>query len=333
LAEVQSALQTSATTYQYTLTSQYLMRWYPLCFLAFSVEALQQVPGSSLNDDFFETLTEDFFELTANQEADVALDMSGSQSARRHHVGGLQRAASLNQCGAAKQWQPAAQRAAAASENFKAVYALNGKAASTMIRSVMEDGTSNREVEHLTWFSFVRDPVLRAVSGFFEIHILNNVRDVCMENAEHHQNNPATIVPLFCKVGINPYMASLGDKAPVLARFEAMVTALENRTFEDCHMDPQHGHVYAVHRLNFIGRVESLQADWDELGKLQADKFGVSWAALPNLTVRSTPSSVYDVFSIKSIPDGLVKRLCNFYIDDYCCNQLPFPSQCHELSC
>jgi len=317
------------------------MRWSPLCFLAFSAEALQPIPGSSLNGDFFETLTEDFFELTANQAADVSLDMSGSETAhssrsghRYRHVGGIQRAASLNQCGAAKHWQPAAQRVADASQNFKAVYALNGKAASSLISSVMKDGTSDREVEHLTWFSFVRDPVLRAVSGFFEIHIPSiAVRDVCMENAEHHQNNPAQILPLFCKVGMNPYMANLGDEAPVLARFEAMVTALENRTFRDAHMDPQHSHVYAVHRLDFIGRVENLQADWDELGKLQADKFGVSWPALPNLTVRSTPSSVYDVFSIKSIPDGLVKRLCNFYIDDYCCHQLPFPSQCHELSC
>jgi hypothetical protein len=312
------------------------MRWSPLCFLICSAEAIRQIPGSSLSGDFFETFAEDLSDWTADQDADVVFGVPGSQTARHNHVSGMQRAASLNQCGAAKQWNPAA-RSTAVSEDLKTVYALNGKAASSMLRQVMAEGgrktqdPTDPRGERLTWFSFVRDPVLRSISGFFEIHIWE--RDVCMERAQNEQKAPAKTLPLFCNVGVNPHMADPEDGARVLARFEAMVTALENGTFQDAHLEPQHNHVYAAHRLSFIGRVEELQADWNELGELQAEKFGVSWPALPNLTVRSTPQNVYEVFGIKSVPDDLVKRLCKLYKDDYCCHQLRFPAQCHELSC
>jgi hypothetical protein len=243
----------------------------------------------------------------------------------------------LNRCGAAKKWKPNAQTLeTSVSEDTKAVYAFNAKAASSTFRSIMgvvPFGNRSADAQNLTWFSFVRDPLLRSVSGFFEIHLPTLFRDVCMEDAESQQNNTANVLPPFCNVGVNPHMANPGDGARVLARFEAMVTALENRTFEDIHFDPQHNHVYAVNRLSFIGRVEKLQADWNELGKLQADKFGVSWPALPNSTVRATVRNVYDLFSIKSVPDDLAKRICNLYKDDYCCHQLPFPSQCREFSC
>lgn len=190
------------------------------------------------------------------------------------------------------------------------------------------------EVQNATWFSFVRDPVLRSVSGFFEIHKLVGGRDVCKENAQNRQRNPATVLPLFCKVGMNPHMANSGDGAQVLARFEAMVTALEEGTFHNEHLEPQFHHIYTKRSLSFIGRLRELQADWNELGKLQADKFGVSWPALPNLTVRDTPESVYNVFSIKHVPDDLLNRLCKLYADDYCCLNLQgVPSQCYELSC
>mmetsp|Transcript_12060 Transcript_12060/g.26290 ORF Transcript_12060/g.26290 Transcript_12060/m.26290 type:complete len:488 (+) Transcript_12060:177-1640(+) len=199
-----------------------------------------------------------------------------------------------------------------------------------------------------TWFTFARDPLSRIVSVFFEAH--GWLCNVCQDDVEQPegQERPTTYEifnpgpgagKLFCRYGMNPWMADLGNKAhraAVMERFEAMIACIEDGSWEFFMVNPQ------VERLllwpeqggsvDFIGLVSHMSRDWADLSAIQKAAYNIDLdpVGLPP-RVHVTKQSLYSLVNVTSMPAQLAKRICYFYRRDYCCMDLPIPRICRGV--
>lgn len=192
----------------------------------------------------------------------------------------------------------------------------------------------------MTWFSFVRDPLERLVAAFFEIQRDAFGRDACADAVDPPSidiDGPGRGQG-FCAAGVNPHtVLRLGgafDRADVLARFEAMVTALEIGEFRNLHTEPQAPRLLLTEAgsVDFIGHFGNFEEGWRELGEMQAVMFGVSWPQLP-MKQRPTHSTLLNLLNVSSLPRGVTRRICRLYREDYCCLGLRIPLRCGWLKC
>lgn len=217
------------------------------------------------------------------------------------------------------------------SDRLHTVYALEPKSASSTLREALGSfrlgnwSGPTQEDREMTWFTFVRDPLERAVSGFFE------------QQSHAGRERPCKPHELYCQVGLNPLDVSDADagnatmRARVLERFEVWVDMLEREKCANPHFAGQAAFLRLVtakasRGVDFVGSIASLESDWQELGQLQR-RFGVKWPELPTVPRRLHKSR--GVLNHTTVPAELAQRLCTLYKEDYCCFQLPVPGNCH----
>ena len=160
-------------------------------------------------------------------------------------------------------------------------------------------------------FTFVRDPLDRYVSGLYESH--------------RKSADPAN-------VNVSALTYAFADEHN---------TALE-------WSDPKQNSIFNVGQLDylrtrqsnaststwdFVGRLDHFKEDWIQVHKLIRAKFGrnpwePSSKPLPDHHGASSASSA----TRDSLTLDLIKIICTMYADDYCCLNIPTPSQC-EIAC
>jgi len=199
-----------------------------------------------------------------------------------------------------------------------------------------------------TWFTFVRDPVKKLVSAFFEVHRpgINLCQDALADrnassgvrvkkdlSARHLGSGRHE----FCHVGMNPWNVRVDNKASqqaVMKRFVSMLSALEDRSFSDHHTDSQSERLLMFPdrdgTIDFIGDFARLDDDWADLAAVQQAAFGISLGALSN-RLHVTKPSMRKVWSSSVLPVALLERICMLYRNDYCCLDLPLPTECQQL--
>lgn len=222
---------------------------------------------------------------------------------------GFDRAAVFNNCSTkyhAPGWPPFS----LISDDLHAVYMLHGKSASSTIRKSFKpfeiwkppkNGEADRALGH-TRFTFVRDPLARAISGFFEAGYK------CTKTAKLHPSR-------------------------VLEQFEEMLSLVEGGSCSNPHLMGQRSRLDDPKRkrMDFIGTVDSLAQDWSALGESQTKQFNVAWPIM-SPPQRTSGSKRQHMLNLSSIPDSVAQRVCDLYKDDYCCFQLPVPSAC-KIDC
>mmetsp|Transcript_34155 Transcript_34155/g.72659 ORF Transcript_34155/g.72659 Transcript_34155/m.72659 type:complete len:613 (+) Transcript_34155:193-2031(+) len=276
-----------------------------------------------------------------------------------HDLKGLQRAGLLRECWARGVFPPLEEVEARRTEVLSiaslpmaAVYVFNGKVASSALRRTFSGNPGGiappqmgrSAYPRLTWFSFVRDPLERLVSGFFEVHRYGHERDACQDapvdpGAQTGDPDGPGAGRGFCRFGINPLRAAANNEAhrrEVLNRFEAMVSDLEAGRFRNQHVESQSARLLLRPdkggTVDFIGDFGDMEADWEDLTILQESLFGAEFPPMPARR-HVTSQNWYAVFNISVLPWKLVKRVCNLYRNDYCCLGLPFPRRCGVMTC
>jgi len=217
------------------------------------------------------------------------------------------------------------------SEQLHLAYMFNAKSGTSTVRHLLgkmsDNSFTESEMNAFTYFTFVRDPLERLISGFKE------------ESSRHtfcHENSDTKPKYDLCKIGRNPYMADPADpkqRNEVLDRFAAAFEGMEAGSWSSSHVEPQHNKLQNT-RLEFLGCLNNFKQDWESLGNYQVSRHGIdynSWPPPPQPRRRS-PEAVNLVLNYTLIPGSLVQRICSYYELDYCCLGIPIPQDCH-LSC
>jgi len=216
------------------------------------------------------------------------------------------------------------------SSKLHVVFSLQPKAASSLIRdALLSNGGKFREVRSVpqdaTYFTFIRDPLKRSISGFIEIG------DACSE--------------VGSSIGRAEEVATPARISDVILRYEAIIGELEHRKCQNLHLLSHMSRMGDLQTspLDFVGNVESMEADWSLLGRIQAARFGVQdWPPLATTRSGMNKNHVleamrkkhwqYKWLNVSLLRPALRQRVCTLYRDDYCCLRLPQPEGC-SVSC
>eukprot|EP00729_Bicosta_minor_P011936 gene11936-5476_t len=160
-------------------------------------------------------------------------------------------------------------------------------------------------------FTFLRDPVDRYVSGLYESH--------------RKSDGPSAVnVP------------------------ELTYAFVADGNTAGKWLDPKQNSIFNVGQLDylrtrqsnsststwdFVGRLDHFKEDWMQVHSLVHAKFGRNpWDPSLNPTPDHHGASSASATARDSLPSNLIKIICTLYADDYCCLNLPIPSQC-DIAC
>lgn len=253
----------------------------------------------------------------------LPLDLSTelNPKTKQPKLDGFQRAKAFNNC-PVRHHAPYFDIYPLVSTEKNAVYFLESKTASSTFRETLQPPNPHSwpkwPVENntnFTRFTFVRDPVSRFISSFFEAH------RKCSKGVEKNL--------------MNEDPANETSRARVMGWFEEYVLKLERRE-HGCW--GTHGHTPQrwrlpkpkVYPMDFIGDLSVTDADWKDLVAYQEQKFNVNLGGLH--TVRRSARTKTLLLNASLVPGKLVKKLCRIFREDYCCFKLPIPSACN-LKC
>eukprot|EP00931_Biecheleriopsis_adriatica_P020974 TRINITY_DN13858_c0_g1_i5.p1 TRINITY_DN13858_c0_g1~~TRINITY_DN13858_c0_g1_i5.p1 ORF type:complete len:293 (-),score=32.63 TRINITY_DN13858_c0_g1_i5:166-996(-) len=206
-----------------------------------------------------------------------------------------------------------------ARQDLKAVYFLEGKAASSTIRKTLGKTGQNFPVTKANFhnytdsfkFTMVRDPLERLVSVFWEEGYgcagLKS-RDF---KSYYHAENPH-------------------HRKEVFDSFKKFVGLLENGKCWGPHTTMQRSRLPnpKILPMDFVGLVSNLRDDWKTIAQHQGSKFhAMEWPSLAK-SDRETDPKLRHLFNVTHIRPQLAQRVCNAYREDYCCFELPVPHPC-----
>jgi len=118
----------------------------------------------------------------------------------------------------------------------------------------------------------------------------------------------------------------------MLKYFESYISNLEKGECWASHSRGQRGRLpppgtYPGRVIDFVGDLRTLSGDWEKLGKLQKQNFGIEWPSLPK-PQRVNVKRFHELLNVSLLPRVLAQRICDLYRDDYCCFKLPVPAVC-----
>lgn len=248
--------------------------------------------------------------LVSRSEVAIAEPVASAATRTSMHLSGRARAMVANACSMTYRSTRFYSPMLLINKTSKVLYALHGKAASSQIRKTLNLLHGNHDEQlhalsrgvyvfpsNVTFFTFVRDPLKRAISGFFEDGWGRSEKGVQYS----------------------------------LERFTDIISKLEQRIWLSPHMMGQFVRLpnLATYPLDFVGTVETIDSDWAELQKLQATRFGALLPNLPRSKERESPPAKYKQVNEDIMPATLKQRICVVFRDDYCCFGLPVPSACN----
>mmetsp|Transcript_47891 Transcript_47891/g.135310 ORF Transcript_47891/g.135310 Transcript_47891/m.135310 type:complete len:375 (-) Transcript_47891:16-1140(-) len=246
---------------------------------------------------------------------------AGAEAHWGDDLDGFARAQAFNSCRVkyrAPSWEPLP----LASAQQRLVYFLHGRSGSNTLRDSLKKHTPGINTvwdpydSTFTRFTFVRDPVPRMISAWFESK-------------------------MACSAGFNVNLkpldpASSESRASVLGWFEEYVGRMEAAAWGGApacwgpHEAGQRGRLPSPEEgaeMHFVGALSRIGADWEALAKHQRDRFGVEIGEL-HAPVRETDPHKLLLLNASLLPPVLIWRICVLYLDDYCCFRLPIPAAC-----
>ena len=243
------------------------------------------------------------------------------------------------------------------------IYKVNTYGVCANIMAMDDGGVTSRSFE----FTFVREPLGRFSSGFSEI----SYRSARYHGADSrgsetcaHWKDHSTTSRARARVFLEELLAgrlgqqvSTASGAPHLGHHSGKQCALYERLL---HVLPQVGFVVAalarhdVESLGYIGKLETLESDWEELGshvtmsalpeglhgdgawpRFRSDLWAVPWG--PGLTVNPHAHTNADSgSSAREQMDSLISEiggsarlsLCRVFLPDFVCFGYPLPDDC-----
>ena len=196
------------------------------------------------------------------------------------------------------------------------VYVASAKSGSSSIRTVMCNGsckaskfTNNSSRKY--WFTVVRDPVKRFVSAFWETN--RNEFD------RTHKNMPTENLTAIAYSWVQDTMKNVITtkcfNANLAGQYASIISA-SNRY---------------KRKIDYIGTLDTIAEDWDILALSQPQTARLHWPHMPHM--RQAKNKHILIFNRSHLSTHDIQYLCQVYISDYCCFNLPFPQECSNMTC
>lgn len=224
-------------------------------------------------------------------------------------------------------------------QTMRGVYSFQGKAGSSTIRAGMRQFQQSDPKSAMTlkstWFTFVRDPLERSISAFFEEGWQCTSKNID-PNSMPHVADFSDGVHTY-KSGIPAHKQDQRRKQvlfTILSEFKEMISFMEQGKCWPIHLTSQLRRLPSSQfgqEVDFVGNLAYIYQDWLELGMLQQNLYGVGW---PSLKKKKRSRGLGEVLKLNAsgLPGSLAQRICNLFVDDYCCFLLPVPPPC-KIEC
>ena len=173
-------------------------------------------------------------------------------------------------------------------------------------------------------FTFVRDPLARAIAGYAEVDAVHGRFKWTHEGKKQMKAAGTTYVNIPHKHGAKRFMAYLDDMA------HGRLPQAWKPSHSCPQADPLESDEYAV-RYGFIGRLETLSEDWNlmqQLAGVPLEQRTTAAEAVPKDHQGNNQEYLEDERITRT--DELVRKVCELYAADYACFGYQLPEPCRQ---
>ena len=175
---------------------------------------------------------------------------------------------------------------------------------------------------HIFGFTFVRDPLERALAGYAEVDAIHRQS----ENSKKGQQQMKVAGTTFVNVPRNNFTHGA---ARFLAYLDDLAKGRLPRDWKPGHSCPESDPLQSVEhavRYDFVGRLESLSEDWKLMQQLAKVPLHKRTTAVPLDHQGKNDDYLLDEATRRT--DQVVRKVCELYAADYACFGYELPKPC-----